>query len=74
MVLYRTLDELAARLGVERSHARKIAKDAGFSGVKLRIPELSHRQKVLVWTDDEVGSIVAERVAGGFKVPGHRWP
>jgi hypothetical protein len=63
-----TLDDLAERLGVHRSNARKIALGLGHIPTRRQVRGQGHHQRVLVWTPRQVEEIVEERRRTGFEV------
>jgi hypothetical protein len=69
---YVTLDQLAARLGVERSNARKIARSLGeplgIAPVRRQVNGVGRDQRILTWTQEQATEIIKERVRLGFSV------
>ena len=63
------LVELARRLGVHTTVARKFALKLGMVPTRKQIADLGHRQRTLTWTEEEADAIVAERRRGGSRVP-----
>ena len=71
---YVTLDQLAARLGVERSNARKIAKSLGepigIVPVRRQVNGVGRDQRILTWTQEQAAALINERVRLGFDISG----
>jgi hypothetical protein len=68
MTMIVTLEDLAERLGVERSNARKIALSYGFVPERQRIAGKGRHQRLLVWSEQAASQIVERRRVNGFPV------
>jgi hypothetical protein len=63
-----TLVDLAQRLGVHPTNARKIALAYGLKPQRQQIEGRGHHQRLLVWTEQQAEQLVRLRQRDGFIV------